>query len=110
MPLRFKTYREGFRRCMFNFNHDFQCITLKAMCPKEYTTNRLWRKNCPMPQVSKESACQVVVDFLKKQKNTEKIDVAMVEAQDDGWVVRGTWPIDLEGHQRAEKFAVVIDL
>jgi hypothetical protein len=23
---------------MFNFNHDFKCITLKAMCPKEYTT------------------------------------------------------------------------
>jgi len=79
------------------------------MCPKEYTTTDFGEK-CPMPQVSKESACQVVVEFLKKQKNTEKIDVALIEEQDDGWVVRGTCPIDLEGHQWAEKFAVVIDL
>jgi hypothetical protein len=60
--------------------------------------------------VSKESASQIVVDFLKKQKNTEKIDVALIEEQSDGWVVRGTCPIDLEGHPWAEKFAVVVDL
>jgi hypothetical protein len=63
-----------------------------------------------MPQVSKESASQIVVDFLKKQKNTDKIDVAMVEEQDGGWVVRGTCPIDMEGHQWAERFAVTVDL
>ena len=63
-----------------------------------------------MTQISKESASQIAVDFLKKQKNTEKIDVALVEEQSDGWVIRGTCPIDLEGHPWAEKFAVVIDL
>jgi hypothetical protein len=63
-----------------------------------------------MPQMSKESASEIVVDFLKKQKNTDKIDVAMVEEQSDGWMVRGTCPIDLEGHQWAERFAVVVDL
>jgi hypothetical protein len=63
-----------------------------------------------MPQVSKESASQIAVDYLKKKKNTEKIDVAAVEQQDDGFIVRGTCPIDLEGHQWAEKFEVVIDL
>ena len=63
-----------------------------------------------MPQMSKEAASEIVIDFLKKQKNSDRIDVAMVEKQDDGWMVRGTCPIDLEGHQWAERFAVVVDL
>ena len=63
-----------------------------------------------MPQMSKESASQIVVDFLKKKKNTDKIDVALVEEQSDGYMVRGTCPIDLEGHPWAEKFAIVVDL
>jgi hypothetical protein len=60
--------------------------------------------------MSKETASEIVVDFLKKQKNTDKIDVAMIEEQSDGFMVRGTCPIDLEGHQWAERFAVVVDL
>jgi len=63
-----------------------------------------------MPQVTRESASEIVVDFLKKQKNTDKIDVAMVEDHDEGYIVRGTCPIDLEGHPWAERFAVVVDL
>ena len=63
-----------------------------------------------MPQMSKESASKIVVEFLKIQKNTDKIDVAVVEEQNDGWMVRGTCPIDLEGHPWAEKFAIVVDL
>jgi hypothetical protein len=63
-----------------------------------------------MPQVTKESASEIVVDFLKKKKNTDKIDVAMVEDHDEGYVVRGTCPIDLEGHPWAERFAIVVDL
>jgi hypothetical protein len=62
-----------------------------------------------MPQMSKESASQIAVEFLRKQKNTDKIEVAMIEEQSDGWMVRGTCPIDLEGHPWAEKFAVVVD-
>ena len=62
-----------------------------------------------MPQVSKQSASQIAVEFLKKEKNTDKIEVAMIEEQDDGWMVRGTCPIDLEGHPWVEKFAVVVD-
>ena len=42
--------------------------------------------------------------------NTDKIDVAVIEEQSDGWIVRGTCPIDFEGHQWAERFAVVVDL
>jgi hypothetical protein len=63
-----------------------------------------------MPQVTRESASEIVIDFLKKEKNTDKIDVAMVEDHDEGYVVRGTCPIDLEGHPWAERFAVVVDL
>jgi hypothetical protein len=62
-----------------------------------------------MPQLSKESASQIAVEFMKQQKNTDKIDVAVTEEQDDGWMVRGTCPIDLEGHPWVEKFAVVVD-
>jgi hypothetical protein len=62
-----------------------------------------------MPQLSKESASQIAVEFLKQQKNTDKIDVAVIEEQNDGWMVRGTCPINLEGHPWAEKFAVVVD-
>ena len=61
-----------------------------------------------MPQMTKESASKIAVEFLKTQKNTDKIDVAVVEEQDDGWMVRGTCPINLEGHPWVEKFAVVV--
>lgn len=59
--------------------------------------------------VSKENAQEIVVDFMKKKKNTEKIDVATVEQKNQDWIVRGTCPIDLEGHPWAEKFEVVVD-
>ena len=63
-----------------------------------------------MSQVSKESASQIAVEFLKKRKNTERIDVALVEQQDDGWVVSGACPIDFGDHQWPERFSVVVDL
>ena len=63
-----------------------------------------------MPQVTRESASKIAVEFLKKQKNTDRINVAMVEENGEGYVVRGTCPIDLEGHPWAERFAIVIDL
>ena len=52
-----------------------------------------------MPQISKESASEIVIDFLKKKKDTDKIDIAMVEEKANSWIVRGTCPIDLEGHK-----------
>ncbi len=63
-----------------------------------------------MTQVSKESASQIAVEFLKKRKNTENIEVALVEAQDDGFIVRGTCPMEFGDHQWPEKFAVIVDL
>jgi len=63
-----------------------------------------------MPQVTRESASEIVIDFLKKRKNTDKVDVAMVEDDGGGYVVRGSCPIDLEGHPWAERFTIVVDL
>ena len=60
--------------------------------------------------VSRESAQQIVVEFLKQKKSTQKIDVSTIEQKDGGWAVRGTTPIDLEGHPWAEKFEVIVDL
>jgi len=62
-----------------------------------------------MKQVSKEFAQEIAVDFLKKKKNTPKIDVSTIEQDKLEWIIRGTCPIDLEGHPWAEKFEVVID-
>jgi hypothetical protein len=59
--------------------------------------------------VSTEVAQQIALDFLKKRKNTEKVDISTVEQKNEVWVIRGTCPIDLEGHPWAEKFEVVID-
>jgi hypothetical protein len=63
-----------------------------------------------MSQVSKETASQIAVAHVKRQKFTEKIDVAAVEESRNGWIVRGTCPIDVGGQPWAEKFEVCIDL
>jgi ActR/RegA family two-component response regulator len=63
-----------------------------------------------MPKsITKENAQQIAVDYLKKKKNTDKIDVAAIDQHREDWVVRGTCPIDMEGHPWAEKFEVVVD-
>ncbi len=60
-------------------------------------------------EISTETAQQIAVEFLKKRKNTEKIDISTVEQKDGVWIIRGTCPIDLEGHPWAERFEVIID-
>lgn len=62
-----------------------------------------------MPEVSKESAGQLAVAYLKKQKKADKIDVAMVEERNGGYIVRGITPINLEGHNWAERFTIQVD-
>ena len=61
------------------------------------------------PQLPKESASQIVVEYLKKRKNTEKVEVVLIEAEGDCWMVRGTCPIEFGETQWPEKFAVVVD-
>jgi hypothetical protein len=59
--------------------------------------------------ISEDAVKQVVVDSVKKRKNTEKIEVTIVERNREDWIVRGICPIDMEGHPWAEKFEVVVD-
>ena len=59
--------------------------------------------------VSKEFAQQIAVEFLMKSKGMERVDVSTVERNREIWVIRGTCPIDLEGHPWAERFEVVVD-
>jgi hypothetical protein len=59
--------------------------------------------------ISRENAQQIAVEYVRRRKNTEKIDVAAIEENSGSWVIRGTCPIDMEGHPWAEKFEVIID-
>lgn len=63
-----------------------------------------------MSSISNNSAQKIAREYLKKKKNTESVEVAIVEQKDGVWIIRGTCPINLEGHPWAEKFEVVIDL
>jgi hypothetical protein len=64
----------------------------------------------PQPQLTKQDANQIAIEYLKKQKNTDKINVSIVEEQKEGWAFKGTCPIDLEGHAWVERFEIVIDI
>ncbi len=59
--------------------------------------------------ITKEAAEQLAVEFLRKRKCTERVEVSTVELSNEFWVVRGTCPIDMEGHPWAEKFEVTLD-
>jgi hypothetical protein len=61
-----------------------------------------------MQAVSEEDAKQIAVDFLRKKKNTEKVNVSSVEQKDGVWIIYGMCPIDLEGHPWTEKFEVIV--
>jgi hypothetical protein len=62
-----------------------------------------------MPQLSQENVRGIALEHLKRQKNTEKIDILTIENSKGDWLVRGTCPVDLQGHQWAEKFEVTVD-
>jgi hypothetical protein len=63
-----------------------------------------------MPKnISQDTALHIALDFLKKRKNTEKIDVLSVEPEREVWIITGACPINLEGHPWAEKYEVIVD-
>lgn len=62
-----------------------------------------------MPQVSKESASQLVVNYLKKQKKTNEINVATVQEENGGYIIRGITPVNIEGNNWPERFTVHVD-
>jgi len=92
---------------MFSFTNYFLFITLNALLFAD--SNEIAGGTCIMPNISTETAQQMVVEYVKKRKNTERIDVSVVEQKNGVWIIRGTCPIDLEGHPWAERFEVVID-
>jgi hypothetical protein len=59
--------------------------------------------------ITVESVQQIALEFLKKRKNTNRAEISGIEKSKDIWVIRGTCPIDLEGHPWAEKFEVIVD-
>jgi hypothetical protein len=59
--------------------------------------------------ITKEGAEQIAVELLKKRKCTERVVISTVEQNQEIWIVRGTCPIDMEGHPWAEKFEVMLD-
>ena len=62
-----------------------------------------------MGQLSKDEASQITVEFLKKLKNSEKIEVMFTEMKDNCWVVSGTTPIEFGESQWPERFTVTVD-
>jgi hypothetical protein len=62
-----------------------------------------------MGEISTDAARQIVMGFIRQKKKIERVEISTVEQKDGCWVVRGTCPIDLEGHPWAEKFEVVVD-
>jgi hypothetical protein len=62
-----------------------------------------------MKNASKEDAQQIAVQFVRKRKNPETIDVFSVDQEDGVWIINGECPIDLEGNPWTERFEVIID-
>ena len=62
-----------------------------------------------MKVVSQEDVHQIAVNCVKAKKETENIDISMIEEKGEVWVVTGTCPINLEGHPWTERFEVVVD-
>jgi len=62
-----------------------------------------------MKSLSKEDVQKIVSEYLKKRKNTEKINVSIIQQVEKGWVVSGTCPIDMGGRMWTERFEVTVD-
>jgi len=92
--------------CMFNLANDFLFIMFNAFFNGKYES---CLEEYIVQNISTESVQKIALEYLKKRKNTEKIDVSTVEQRSGVWIVRGTCPIDLEGHPWAEKFELIID-
>jgi len=56
-----------------------------------------------------EEVQRIVMEFVKKTKKPPTVEVSSVEQKDGMWIVRGTCPIDLEGHPWREMFVIKLD-
>ncbi len=92
---------------MFNLTNDSLFIILNAFFVQIDETKG---RDPVVKGISKEVAERIAVDFMKRRKNTEKVDISIIEQSNAAWIIRGTCPIDMEGHPWAEKFEVVVDM
>jgi hypothetical protein len=60
--------------------------------------------------VTQQDAQNITKDYVKKRKNVEKVDIITTEQKEEGYIVKGTCPIDVGGHPWMERFEVVIDI
>lgn len=91
---------------MWNSTNDFPFIMLNA----PIFPNKLEQlEETLMGELSTEAARQIVIDFIRQKKKAERVEISTVEQKNGFWIVRGTCPIDLEGHPWAEKFEIVVD-
>lgn len=89
-----------------SFTNEFPFITLNALTIQ---ITEAIVEGAYMKEVSRASVQEIAVEIIKKKKSTDRIDVSTIEQKAEDWIVRGTCPIDLEGHPWAEKFEVVVD-
>jgi hypothetical protein len=61
-------------------------------------------------QFPKDSAIQIAVAQVKKQRNSAKVTISEVKENAGGWIVKGTSPIEGKGEAWVEEFKVVIDI
>lgn len=60
--------------------------------------------------VTPQDAQNITRNYVKKRKNVDKVDIIVTEKKEEGYLVKGTCPIDVGGHPWMEKFEVVIDV
>ncbi len=56
-----------------------------------------------------DNAQHIAVDFVKEKKKVVNVNVVITENKNGVWVIKGTCPIDLDGHPWRESFEIVID-
>ncbi len=59
--------------------------------------------------VELEDIQYIAVNFVKEKRNVTNVTVIITEQKDGIWIVKGTCPIDLDGHPWRESFEVRID-
>lgn len=60
--------------------------------------------------VTQQDAQNITKNFVRKIKSVENVDIIATEKSEEGYVVKGTCPIDVGGHPWLESFEIVIDI
>ena len=60
--------------------------------------------------MNSEDAQSIAVEFIKTRKKPSRVNVISTRKEDGVWIVKGTCPIDMDGHPWIEEFEVHVDL